>query len=144
MLEVITFLLAPIGYAGLALTAVLSARGRMSVPAWRVVALVIVVHVLLVWTVRYEWQFAEATRNGYAGFILFHGALLAIVSSLFMAPSRARVPIIASFFVVTAGALGAVFLYDVVKLYRIPVIAFALAGMAGLVHAYRTRPRVAT
>jgi hypothetical protein len=103
----------------------------------RVVTLVIVVHVILVWVVRYEGRFSDATRNGYVGFMLFHGALLAIVTSAFVNQRLARQLLITAFGVVTVGALGAVFRYDVVAIYRVPVIVCAIVGSFGLLRAYR-------
>jgi hypothetical protein len=139
MLEFITFLLAPIAYAGLTLAAVQSARGQLKPVLWRTVVIIIVTHVILVWTVRYEWQFSEATREGYAGFVLFHGALLAIITSLFVGAHTARNLILGAFAIVTLGAVGAVFKFDVVEKYRIPVIVSAIAGIIGLVQAFRAR-----
>ncbi len=131
-LEFITFLLAMLGYAGLTATVLWSARGRLPVGFWRAVALIIVVHVAMVWTVRYGGSFAQATRNGYAGFLMFHAALTMIVASVFVEDGRALWLIRIAFAVVTMGALGAVFIYDVVALYRIPVIVCAVAGTAGM------------
>jgi hypothetical protein len=142
-MEFITFLLAPIGYAGLTFTAVMAARGRLPRRFWRAVVLVIVTHVTLVWTVRYEWQLSEATRNGYVGFLVFHGALAAILSSLISGDRVARVLIIGAFAVVTVGAIAATFRYDVVGMYRIPVLVCAIAGAAGLTGAYRSRAALA-
>lgn len=136
MLEQITFGLAFIGYAGLTATAVIAAHGRLPMRFWRATAVVVVVHVLLVWLVRYEWQFAEATRNGYAGFLLFHGALAMIVASVLTAERSARVLVWTAFAVVSAGAVGAVFRYDIVAPYRVPVILTALAGTVALTRAY--------
>ena len=144
MLEFVTFLLAPIGYAGLTFTAVRAADGRSPGTLWRGVVAVILTHVILVWAVRYEGQLSEATRNGYAGFVLFHGALLAILASLVVRERVARLLIIGAFGVVTIGALGAVARYEEVALYRVPVVVCAVAGSAGLVRAYRLRrPRSA-
>ena len=139
MLEFITFLLAPIGYAGLTTTTVMAAHGRRPVALWRLTVLVIVVHVALVWHVRYEWRLSEATRNGYAGFVIFHAALIAIVASLAAESRIARRLVTAAFAAVTVGAIAATFKYDVVANYRIPVIAIALVGVAGL--AYSRLPR---
>lgn len=137
--EFITFLLAPIGYLGLMLAAVQAAKRRHTIVLRRVVAAVIVTHVILVWTVRYEWQLSEATRNGYAGFVLFHAALVEIVVSVFARDHLARRLLVSAFGIVTVGALGAVFMYDEVRLYRIPVIAIAFVGLTGLVQAYVSR-----
>ena len=101
---------------------------------------VIVVHVAMVWSLRYEWQFSQATRNGYAGFLMFHAALLMIVTSLFLAERHALWLVRLAFLVVSAGALGAVFLYDVVAIYRVPVILFAAAGSVAWIRVLlRTR-----
>jgi hypothetical protein len=139
MLEYLTFLLAIIGYAGLTATAVLAAGGRLPDRLWRAAVLIIVTHVALVWAARYEWSFAEATRNGYVGFLLFHGALALIVTSVFVRERTARLLVWAAFAIVSAGALGAVFRYDVVAQYQAPVILLAAVGAAGLGRAYRLR-----
>jgi hypothetical protein len=140
MLERITFLLAVIGYAGLATTAVLAALGRFPRRLWRGVVLVIVVHVILVW-VRYEGRFAEATRNGYLGFLVFHGALALIIASMFVVERRARVHVWAAFAIVSVGAVGAVSRYEVVAAYRAPVLLTAVAGAVGLARAYWLKRR---
>ena len=143
MVELVTFLLAPIGYAGLTLTAVKAARGAVPVILLRAVAVVILSHVVLVWVVRYEGQLSEATRNGYVGFVLFHTTLVAIIVSVFVREQIARRLIVAVFGLVTVGAVGAVFRYDVVSIYRVPVIVCAVAGIAGVVRAYRMDRRSA-
>jgi hypothetical protein len=139
--EFITFLLAAIGYAGLTMAAVFAARGHVPVLFWRSVAAVILMHVVLVWVVRYEGQLSEAIRNGYVGFVLFHGALLAILASVVLPDRLARPLIMGAFAVVTVGALGAVFRYEVVAQYRIPVVLCAILGSAGSIRAYRSQQR---
>lgn len=132
----ITFLLAILGYAGLTAVVVLSVRGRVPFGLWRAVAAVIVVHVAMVWTYRYGWRFELAVRNGYAGFAMFHAALAMIVAST-VAPERtSRWLIHLSFLIVTMGALGASFLYDVVAIYRVPVIVCAAVGTVALVRSW--------
>jgi hypothetical protein len=121
---------------GLGITSVSAASGRVHAGFWRAVVAIIVLHVLLVWTVRYEWQFSAAVRNGYAGFIVFHAALAAILASCVVSARTARRLIIAAFAVVTAGAVGAVFRYDAVAIYRVPVMLVAVAGLAGLVRVH--------
>ena len=144
MLESLTFFLAILGYTGLTLTAVAAAWGRLPVWLWRGVAAIILVHVVLVWSVRYEWQFGEATRNGYVGFLLFHTALLAILASVLLRERVARWLIWGAFVIVSIGALGATSRYEVVALYRIPVMIAALAGTSGLIWAFGTRRRRTT
>lgn len=137
----ITFLLAMIGYAGLTLVVLLSLRGNVPFPLWRVIAAVISAHVLMVWTFRYGWEFELAVRNGYAGFVMFHAAWLMILVSMAAGRKVARILIQTAFVVVTIGATGATFLYDVVAVYRIPVILCALAGNGGLLWVYLWRRR---
>jgi len=139
MLEFVTFLLAPIAYAGLAFAAVQARRGRPSPALRRSVAAIAVAHVTLVWIGRYGGQLSVATRNGYAGFLLFHTALAAVVVSAFAAERVARPLLTAAFVVVTLGAVGAVFVEPVVAIYRIPVILIAVSGGIGLVRASRAR-----
>jgi hypothetical protein len=136
-LEFITFLLALFGYAGLTAVTVMAAGGHVPTRLLRMTAAVIVVHVLMVWHVRYDWQFSEATRNGYAGFALFHGALAAILSSLVTSPPVARRLLTAAFLVVSLGAIAATFKYDVVRHYRVPVLLIAVTGI--IMSGYRSR-----
>ncbi|HCP99838.1 MAG TPA: hypothetical protein DIT99_03735 [Candidatus Latescibacteria bacterium] len=58
----ITFLLAFIGYIGLAIHAILVSTGRPPRYLMVPVDLVVVVHILMVWWFRYDWQVAQATR----------------------------------------------------------------------------------
>lgn len=138
-LERITFLLAIAGYAGLTATTALGAFGRFPRRAWPIAALAILVHVGLVWGGRYRWQLAEATRNGYAGFLVFHAALGLILGSLFVRERLARIFVGVAFAIVTVGALGAVFRYEVVAPYRVPVILLAITGAGAHLAAYRKR-----
>jgi hypothetical protein len=127
--ETLTFVLAVVAYAGLSLAAILAIRGRP--PQWLsvAVALVAVVHVALVWHFRFEWDFARSMRNGYVPFAIFHAALGAIVLAAFTSGKTAARLTIASFLVVTLGALGAVFSVPAVSMYRIPVIVIAAIGL---------------
>ena len=135
-METITFLLAVVGYAGLAATAVLVARGPLPLPLWRATAIVITTHVALIWMFRYQWRLSEATRDGYVGFLVFHGALTLTVASLFVRERTARTLVHVTFGIITLGALGAVFRYDVVAPYRPVVIAVAALGVAGIARAW--------
>ena len=131
----VTFLLALIGYAGLTTMMVTVARGWWPVLVARATVAIIVAHVLLVWHVRYEWQFSEATRNGYVGFAIFHAALAAVVASLAVDFSVARRLVTGAFAAVTVGAVAATFRYEVVESFRIPVLIITTTGIAGLAHA---------
>jgi hypothetical protein len=134
----LTFLLAVLGYALLTVTAILAARGRVPVVLWRVAAAIIVIHVALVWAVRYGWSLAQATRHGYTGFLIFHGALVLIVVSAFV-PRRTAALVYVAFAIVSLGALGAVSRYEEVAQYAAVVIALMVAGSIGIVHGFRTR-----
>ncbi|HMB93774.1 MAG TPA: hypothetical protein VKP65_23175 [Rhodothermales bacterium] len=132
----ITFLLAIIGYVGLTTVVVRSLRHPMPWTLWRGVALVIVVHVAMVWVFRFHGDFSLAVRNGYAGFIMFHAALLIIIVSTLVRERMARRLVQVAFVIVTMGALGASFLYEVVAVYRIPVILCAVVGGGSLLWYY--------
>jgi hypothetical protein len=148
VIEFLTFLLAPIGYAGLTAAMLVATRGQWPVALARATVAVILTHVFLVWHVRYEWQFSEATRNGYAGFAIFHAALAVIVTSLAVDLRVARRLLGGAFAAVTVGAVGATFKYEVVANYRIPVLLIALTGIAGLGYrvgeSLRTRDKTGT
>ena len=128
----ITFLLAIIGYNGLTITLLLSIKRKIPYLFWRIVTAIILFHVIMVWTYHYSWQFNVAVRNGYSGFIIFHSALLFILISNFVKENVAKILIRISFVVVTIGAVGASFRYDVVSIYKIPVLICAVAGSVGL------------
>ena len=135
MAERVTFLLAVIGYAGLTVSAVLAARGRVVPWLLRSTAVVVVTHVALVWTVRYGWSWAQATRDGYAGALIFHSALALIVASVFVAHRLATRLLITAFAIVSVGAVAAVFMDDAVAVYRPVVIGLAVIGALGVAHA---------
>lgn len=128
-LEFVIFLLAFLGFAGLAGNAVHASFGNYHRGFMSLTATVITVHVLMVWAFRYEWQFSQATRNGYAGFLLFHSALSMILLSTMVSAAHARPLIMTAFIVVIMGAVGAVFIYDEVLAYRYPVILISLIGL---------------
>ena len=132
----ITFFFAVTGYIGLTITLLLSLKQNIPHLFWRIVSLIILIHVFMVWSYRYDWQFAVSVRNGYSGFLIFHTALLIILLSNFVQENIARILIKISFIVVTTGAVGAVFRYDVVEIYKVPVLIFAVVGSAGLFWSY--------
>lgn len=132
----VTFVLAMLGYIGLTGVVATSTLGRLPLRLWRVVAAVIVAHVLMVWHFRYGWHFALSVRNGYAGFALFHTALVLVVISTALEATRAERLVQVVFGIVTLGALGAAFRYDVVAIYRIPVILCAFVGAGSLAWRY--------
>jgi hypothetical protein len=132
----ITFVMAIVGYVGLTCVVLLTVRDRSWIGLWRVVALIIFAHVVMVWMFRYNWQFDLAVRNGYTGFLIFHSALVSIVVSAFCNRDLGKKLIHISFLIVTMGAVGASFRYDVVAMYRVVVIGCGLMGGLLLVQFY--------
>ena len=133
-IETITFLAAITGYAGLTANMVLVASGRHRPVHMTPVALIVFAHVLMVWHYRYEWEIAQATRNGYAGFVIFHVALLGILSAPVAGKHLARRLVAFSFLVAAMGASGAVMRYEEVAVYRIPVLVCDLAGLSAVAY----------
>lgn len=138
---VITFLLAMTGYAGMTVVALYTIKRKVPRLFWFVVVLIILVHVIMVWNFRYGWQFASAVRNGYGGFIIFHSALLIIVVSTIVKEKTSKFLIRISFIIVSAGALGAVFRYEIVEIYKLPVLMCSIAGNTGLIWNYFNKNR---
>ncbi len=128
-LEFVIFLLAFLGFIGLAGNAVYASFGKYHRGIMALTAAIIAVHVVMVWAFRYEWHFSQATRNGYAGFLLFHSALSMIILSTIVSAAPARPLIMTAFVVVIMGAIGAVFIYEEVLIYRYPVILISLTGL---------------
>ena len=136
VVERITFLLAVIGYAGLTVSGSWAVSGRVPIQLRRATAIIVVAHVLMVWAVRYQWSWAQATRNGYAGLMIFHSALILIVTSAFWRDRQGIRLMQVAFALVTLGAVAAVFQYDEVAEYRVPVIVLAVAGIAGITRGW--------
>jgi hypothetical protein len=129
--DLITFGLAFVGYLLLGLDVVMHV-GRTP-RRWVSVALAVVVaiHVGLVWGWRFDWSLAYALEKGLAGFVIFHTALTLIVAAaLAPEPWSGRLLYVA-FPIVTTGALGAAFKYDYVAGYRISLL-IALAMTVAL------------
>lgn len=133
-IETITFLAAITGYAGLTANMVLVAADRHRPKHMMPVALIVFAHVLMVWHYRYEWEIAQATRNGYAGFVIFHAALLGILAAPLAGNRWARRLVACSFLVAAMGASGAVMRYDEVAVYRLPVFVCDLVGLSALAY----------
>jgi len=132
----VTFLMAILGYVGLMCVVLLTVKDRPWMWLWRVVVPIIFVHVLMVWMFRYGWQFDLAVRNGYAGFAIFHSALISILISAFCRRDLAQKLIHLSFVIVTVGAIGASFRYEDVAMYRFVVMGCGLVGGMGLFRFY--------
>ncbi len=92
-------------------------------------------HVALLWSLRYGFDLALATRNGWGGFVSFH---LAFVSAWLVLPGDwharpwRRGVVIAIWLLVTSGAVGAPFRYPIVADLAAPVIAIAALGLLAL------------
>ena len=133
-IETITFLAAITGYAGLTTNMVLVAAGRHRPKHMAPVALIVFAHVLMIWHFRYELEIDQATRNGYAGFVIFHAALLGILAAPLAGIRWARRLVACSFLVAAMGASGAVMRYDEVAVYRLPVFVCDLVGLSALAY----------
>ncbi len=132
----VTFVLAIIGYIGMTATLIRTNLKNLPRGFWIATVAIIIIHVFMIWHVRYGWEFGLAVRNGYGGFVVFHTAFLLIVGSVFTSDIISRRLLHISFIIVTAGATGAVFIYDAVSIYRIPVIICGVAGVGVLIYTY--------
>ena len=132
----VTFLFAITGYVGLTAVVVLTLREQHPIVLLRAIALIILTHVLMVWIYRYDWQLDLAVRNGYAGFVIFHTALVLILLSTFVNKYLSQKLLHIAFVVVTTGATGASLRYDEVSMYRFIVILCGLVGGIGLIKFY--------
>jgi hypothetical protein len=132
----VTFLLAIIGYVGLTVILIVSLKGKIPFNIWRIFASIIVIHVIMVWIFRYQWSFSQSVRNGYGGFLIFHSALTLIILSALVKENISKILIRLSFVIVTMGAVGAVFRYDIVAVYKIPVLICAISGSAALFYFF--------
>jgi len=136
----LTFGLAFVGYALLCADAAARAWRRGSRVLTLATAAVVAAHVALVWALRFEGSFEIAISKGWAGFLIFHGALaLLLAAAVAPTPWSGRL-VLAAFPVVTLGALGAALKYDDVAILRIPLLA-AFATAAGLMLLARRRRR---
>lgn len=138
-IETFTFLTAITGYAGLTANMVLVAVDRHRRQHMMPVAVIIFVHVFLVWHDRYDWEIAQATRNGYAGFVVFHAALLGILAAPLAGNRWAKRLVALSFLVAAVGASGAVMRYEEVAVYRLPVFVCDLVGLSALAYCIFAR-----
>jgi hypothetical protein len=140
LLDTLVFSLALGAYASLGVAAVVHSRqGDAKTPA-RLTAVLVSGHVLGVWAHRFGWSLSEATENGWRGFFLFHLAYVLIVAAPF-ATCRARELTYAGFLIVSGGAVGAVFKYDVVTPFRYPVLLVAVSTLTLVARAHLGRWR---
>jgi len=141
-LTFITFFLAITGYCGLTIAILFSLQEKIPIQFWRIVSAIILLHVIMVWSFHYEGNFFTAVRNGYSGFIIFHSALLMIIVSNFVKRKLAILLVRISFIIVSIGAVGAVFRYDVVAVYKLPVIFFVLLVVVSVIRKYYLKSKL--
>ncbi len=126
----VTFGLALIGFALLALDAAQRLRAHRSASLTRVTAVVVVSHVACVWAFRFGGSLAAMLDKGVPAFLVFHGALAFLLIATFVRePWRTRAVVFA-FVVVCCGAVPAPFRYPELALLRLPVLAIAIAAIA--------------
>jgi hypothetical protein len=121
-----------LGYAGMTTVLLFSLKNQFPKLLWRIIVSIILLHVLMVWNFRYEWQILLAVRNGYAGFLIFHSALIMILISTFLNQKFSLLIVRISFIVVSIGAIGVTFRYAAVEVYKIPVIILSVIGLSSL------------
>lgn len=135
----LTFGLAIVGYALLAADFALEHRSGSHRSLGWLTLLVVFAHVVCVWAFRFEWSLQRMLDKSLAGFLLFHGALLAIVAARFSAGTRRRAITTGAFALVTAGAVPAPLRYPELSLLTLPVFAIAVGGIAVAVQGARRR-----
>ena len=128
--DAITFGLAAVGYILLAKDTALRLAGRRWTVLGILTALVVLAHVTLVWTFRFEWSFLDAWQKSPVAFLIFHSALLLILIAPLTAPrTRDRLTWL-TFAIVSAGALPAPFRYPELQLLALPLLAAFTAVVA--------------
>lgn len=135
----LTFGLALAGYALLAGDAAARVLGRR----WRALtvatAVVVAAHVACVWGLRFDWSLDRMLAKGWAGFLLFHSALAAVLAAVVLGePWRTRLVMLA-FAVVSAGALAAPFRYPELHWTAVPLFGIAFGAVAVVVVGRRLR-----
>lgn len=143
-LDHLTFGLAFAGYLLLAADTLLRVAGREHRTLTVVLALVVAAHVACVWGLRFEWQVERAVDGRLAGFVLFHGALLLIAVAPLTRGRAALGLLAAAFAIVSIGAIGAAFKYDVVAALQIPLLIACAATIASAAWLARRRRRPTT
>ena len=140
----LTFGLAMLGYALLALDASARARRRRAAALTRVCLVVIVAHVACVWTFRFGWSLNAMWQKSAPGFLLFHGALFLLLSSLLARGKLQDRLLWSGFVIVSAGAVPAPFRYPEIGALRLPmVVTFAAAAwvmLSAVLRATRAQP----
>jgi hypothetical protein len=143
--DLVTFGLAVCAYALLATVAIATLRQRRALGLRWAMAAVTVLHVVCVWLLRFGGSFAKAVEKGWAGAILFHAALALTVALPFLKPPWTTRAALSAYAIVSAGAVGAVFKYSFVAMFRGPVLAIFLSSLLaiGVTLVHRRAPRAA-
>ena len=125
-LDPLTFGLAGAGYLTLAKDVALRLAGRRWPWLGVLTAVIVAVHVALVWIDRFDGSLTFAWEKSPPGFVIFHTAFALILLLPWLRGTvRDRVTWIA-FAIVCAGALPAPFRYDEVAVLAVPLwLAFA-------------------
>jgi hypothetical protein len=100
-------------------------------------AAVVLLHVFLVWDWRFHWSWDYAWEKSPAGFLLFHTALLLILTATILPLRWSRWCVLVAFPIVTTGALGATFRNEAVADYGWPLVAALLLTVALCWYGYR-------
>lgn len=139
MSESMLFIGSFVAYTGLGISTTLTFRGTFDRRVAAAVAVIVTAHVFGIWSHRYGWDFNEAVRNGYAGFILFHLSLIAIDAAVFVPDRLGTLFHRAAFVVVSLGSIVAAFTYDAVAIYRIPLLFVLVMTIILSVRGHRAR-----
>ena len=138
----LTFPLAGAGYLLLGADFALRSGGRAFRALTVLLALVVLAHVALVWSDRFDWSLARMLQKSVAGFVLFHAALLLVLAAAVLPRRHGDRCILLAFPIVSAGALPAPFRYPEIGWLKAPLLAlFALAVVAAVLAFRRRRAR---
>ena len=133
----VTFGLALIGYALLAVQFVRVHQQRTPSKLAVMTAAIVTAHVACVWGLRFDWSLTAMLDKSLPGFVIFHTALLLIVVAPFMRGRRLVWITSAAFALVTAGALPAPFRYPELSLLMLPLFGIAATAIVCAIAARR-------
>tara|TARA_R110002094_G_scaffold101533_4_gene101487 strand:- start:539 stop:964 length:426 start_codon:yes stop_codon:yes gene_type:complete len=129
----VTFGLALIGYALLAVQFVCAHTKREARVLAIVTATVVVAHVACVWGLRFDWSLSAMLDKSLPGFVIFHSALLLILLAPAVRGANRAWVTTAAFALVTAGALPAPFRYPELSLLLLPLVAIAATAVGWVI-----------
>jgi hypothetical protein len=139
----VTFGLALIGYALLAIQFARVHAKRETRGLAIVTATVVTAHVACIWGLRFDWSLTLMLDKSLPGFAIFHTALLLILMAPLLRGKLCVLVTTAAFGLVTAGALPAPFRYPELSLLLLPLVAIAATAIGHVVVTKRRSPRVA-